>query len=216
MTEANRVAIISRVCAHQSWHIRAQWQRLTPKAICTFLLASASSRYRTSATDCSFEPAVNFRHKLQVVHNAVAWLVIGVTTVANLKTSDLSNLHWLPIKQVKTFQTSLLAQKCLPGKAPSRLAQLRVPLLSARRRRRSHAADADQLGVQFAENKRTGNRRFKVQVTWHRLWGGRHFSTSNHRHYFASDPAMILQNFNQPAAICSNEDARKKSSTCFS
>ena len=63
--------------------------------------------------------------KLQSVQNSAARLLKKKKGITNLSTNYiLRKHHWLPVKEILIYKTSLLVNKCLHGNAPSLLSNL--------------------------------------------------------------------------------------------
>ena len=65
--------------------------------------------------------------RLQLIQNAAARSVTGVRKFDHIS-STLRDLHWLPVRQLITYNVALLVFKCLHGLAPSYLADDCIPV----------------------------------------------------------------------------------------
>ena len=98
------------------------------------LLANAlvSSRL-DSCNSLLYGLPANSLHRLQLIHNSLARVVIPETKRSDHISPVLKRLHWLPIKQLITYKIALLTYKTLTNKQPSYLLDLITPLSASGR-----------------------------------------------------------------------------------
>ena len=103
--------------------------------------------------------------KLQRIQNAAARLIYRRSRYDHI-TSDLVNLHWLPIKERIDFKLLLLTYKSLHGMVPLYLSELICQYVPSRQGLRS--SDASLLAVPRSHLITCGDKAFSVAAP--RLW----------------------------------------------
>jgi hypothetical protein len=105
-------------------------------------------------------------HRLQLVQNSLARVVISEKNRNYHITPVLKKLHWLPIKQRITYKIALLTYKTLASKQPAYLFDLITPLPPSGRR----SSSQNRLVTHFVKSS-SGRRSFfySAPTVWNSL-----------------------------------------------
>ena len=121
---------ISSICQISFLHIR-QFRRIRSSLDLNSAILLANALVSSRLDSCNsllYGLPDSLVHRLQLVQNSLARVVIPETNRYYHITPVLKKLHWLPIKQRITYKIALLTYKTLASKQPAYLFDLITPL----------------------------------------------------------------------------------------